>query len=446
MTTSNKERQSQKKKQNKSSRGKKRWLWLLILPVLFILGFGVYKVSSELLGFAHEIYEGNRSNKLRDADKVLKDKKPISILLTGIDNGALFYEDVEDGRTDVMMVITINPEDNSAQVTSIPRDALGPIGQTDDFDKLNHAYMDHDLNWTIDSLQRYLDIPIDYYVSVNMQGFIDVIDILGGIEVTPSLTFTQNGVDFKGGETKKLSGEEAIHYARMRKSDPEGDLGREKRQQEIVEAVIDKVASIESVPNYKEILNKLEDNIKTDFKVEDMFTLQQNYLDALQHLDKQTANNYQDLNLPFGYYLYIPESERIRLSNQIRASLGLGKTNSAIVYPAEYQTPEEYFPIVDNNGNLILDSDDLPVKPGVYKKDDLDSQLMKWEQKNGKNSSQSSSQVNETPSENEVNQQSGIQEIPQTEGPGFSNNEGNALIPPNMPYQQSSENQIINGY
>ena len=71
---------------------------------------------------------------------------------------------------------------------------------------------------------------------------------------------------------------------------------------------------------------------------------------------------------------------------------------------------------------------------------------MKWEQKNGKNSSQSSSQVNETPSENEVNQQSGIQEIPQTEGPGFSNNEGNALIPPNMPYQQPSENQIINGY
>ncbi|MCW1040869.1 LCP family protein, partial [Streptococcus anginosus] len=71
-------------------------------------------------------------------------------------------------------------------------------------------------------MQRYLDLPIDYYVEVNMKGFIDIIDGMGGIEITPNQTFIQNGAKFEEGVTRTLTGEEAIHYVRMRKADPEG--------------------------------------------------------------------------------------------------------------------------------------------------------------------------------------------------------------------------------
>lgn len=372
------ERHSQKRKKISSNKfkGKKRWIVLAIIAILAVL-IGCF--GSDLIGFSHRIYESTKSNKLRDADETLQNGEPISILLTGIDNGALYYKDVEDGRTDVMMVITINPEDDSAMITSIPRDTLGPIGTSDDFDKLNHAYMNFGIDATIDSLQRYLDIPIDYHVTVNMQGFIDIIDNLGGIEITSNQSFTQNDVTFKEGETRTLSGVEAMQYVRMRKADEEGDLGREKRQQQLVEAVIKEVSSLETITNYNEILDTLGDNVKTDFKIDDMLTLQQNYLEPLQNLEKVTMNEYEDLNLDFGYYLYIPEEERIRVSNAIRASLGLDESETVIVYPAEYYTPEEYFSITDTNGNLIIDSDDLPVEPGVYTKSELNKLLLKVE-------------------------------------------------------------------
>ncbi|MCZ0717290.1 LCP family protein [Aerococcus kribbianus] len=369
----NSQRHSQQRRQRSVFSGKKRWVFL---PILLVVGFLLFRFGSDLMSFTNQIYEQANSNKRRDADQVLQEKEPISILLTGIDNGALFYEDVEDGRTDVMMIITINPETESATITSVPRDTLGPIGESDDFDKLNHAYMKHGIHATIDSLQRYFDIPIDYYVSVNMQGFIDVIDHLGGIEITPSLTFTQDGAEFEAGKTQVLNGEEAIHYARMRKEDPEGDIGREKRQQEVVEAVIKKVASLGTITKYQDVLDSLDDNIKTDLRLEDMVALQQNYLDALQNLNKLTVQNYLDLNQSFGYYLYIPEEERLRVSNAIRQSLGLSEdSDTRIVYPVEYGVPEEYFSTVDVNGNLIIESEDMPVQPGVYTEAELQAAL-----------------------------------------------------------------------
>lgn len=369
----NSQRHSQQRRQRSVFKGKKRWIFL---PIILVVGFLLFRFGSDLMSFTNQIYEQANSNKRRDADQVLQEKEPISILLTGIDNGALFYEDVEDGRTDVMMIITINPETESATITSVPRDTLGPIGESDDFDKLNHAYMKHGIHATIDSLQRYFDIPIDYYVSVNMQGFIDVIDHLGGIEITPSLTFTQDGAEFEAGKTQVLNGEEAIHYARMRKEDPEGDIGREKRQQEVVEAVIKKVASLGTITKYQDVLDSLDDNIKTDLRLEDMVALQQNYLDALQNLDKLTVQNYLDLNQSFGYYLYIPEEERLRVSNAIRQSLGLSEDSDIrIVYPVEYGVPEEYFSTVDINGNLIIESEDMPVQPGVYTEAELQAAL-----------------------------------------------------------------------
>ena len=191
----------------------KKTYWILgAAAVVVVICAIAFKVYADISGFGSDIYEDVNSAQLRDADAQLKNGEPITILLTGLDSGALYYEDVEETRTDVMMVFTINPKTNESTVVSIPRDALGVQSDTDEFDKLNHAYMNYNgIEGTINSLQRYLDMPIDYYVNVNMQGFMDVIDALGGVDITPTLTFTQNDVSFTEGETRTLSGIEAMN-------------------------------------------------------------------------------------------------------------------------------------------------------------------------------------------------------------------------------------------
>lgn len=357
----------------------KKTYWILGVAALVVVICAVaFKVYADISGFGSDIYEDVNSKQLRDADTQLKNGEPITILLTGLDSGALYYEDVEETRTDVMMVFTINPKTNESTVVSIPRDALGVQSDRDEFDKLNHAYMNYDgIEGTINSLQRYLDMPIDYYVNVNMQGFMDVIDALGGVDITPTLTFTQNEVSFTEGETRTLSGLEAIQYVRMRKSDPEGDIGREKRQQQLIEAVVDKVISLGTITNYNDILDAVGDDIKTNITVDNMFALQANYLPALDNLNKLVFDDYVDLNLDFGYYMLIPELERLEIVSIMQDNLDYEGTNSAVVYPVEYGVESTYFPVSDLNWDGVLTDDEMAIEPGVYSREDL-NELVKY--------------------------------------------------------------------
>ncbi|MFW5411894.1 LCP family protein [Aerococcus urinaeequi] len=357
----------------------KKTYWILgAAAVVVVICAIAFKVYADISGFGSDIYEDVNSAQLRDADAQLKNGEPITILLTGLDSGALYYEDVEETRTDVMMVFTINPKTNESTVVSIPRDALGVQSDTDEFDKLNHAYMNYNgIEGTINSLQRYLDMPIDYYVNVNMQGFMDVIDALGGVDITPTLTFTQNDVSFTEGETRTLSGIEAMQYVRMRKSDPEGDIGREKRQQQLIEAVVDKVISLGTITNYNDILDAVGDDIKTNITVDNMFALQSNYLAAMDNLNKLVFDDYVDLNLDFGYYMLIPELERLENVSIMQDNIDYEATNSAIVYPVEYGVESTYFPVSDLNWDGVLTDDEMAIQPGVYSREDL-NELVKY--------------------------------------------------------------------
>lgn len=357
----------------------KKTYWILgAAAVVVVICAIAFKVYADISGFGSDIYEDVNSAQLRDADAQLKNGEPITILLTGLDSGALYYEDVEETRTDVMMVFTINPKTNESTVVSIPRDALGVQSDTDEFDKLNHAYMNYNgIEGTINSLQRYLDMPIDYYVNVNMQGFMDVIDALGGVDITPTLTFTQNDVSFTEGETRTLSGIEAMQYVRMRKSDPEGDIGREKRQQQLIEAVVDKVISLGTITNYNDILDAVGDDIKTNITVDNMFALQSNYLAAMDNLNKLVFDDYVDLNLDFGYYMLIPELERLENVSIMQDNIDYEATNSATVYPVEYGVESTYFPVSDLNWDGVLTDDEMAIQPGVYSREDL-NELVKY--------------------------------------------------------------------
>lgn len=364
----------------KPPRRNKKRLVMIILSLLLACGliYGVGRFLNNIFHFTDSIYQAVDRQKMRKEAISLKKEDPVSILVAGVDNGALMYKNIEEGRTDVMMVVTINPKENKSTILSIPRDTLAPQGTSNKFDKLNHAYMDGGIKDTINSVQRLLDIPIDHYVEVNMKAFIDIIDSLDGIDVVPPMTFEQDGAFFTKGQTMHINGEQAMQYVRMREKDPQGDIGRQKRQQQVVQAVIDKFLSVDTAFNYEEILEKLGQSLKTDLRARDMMDLQKNYLKAVKKPVHLVFEDWVDLKLPFGWYLMLKEADRIKMSNQIRELLGLEPTQSAIVYPIEFGVIPDYFPVEDTNKNGILDSGDMLIDPGIYQRKDLDALIRKF--------------------------------------------------------------------
>lgn len=108
----------------------------------------------------------------------------------------------------------------------------------------------------------------------------------------------------------------------MRYDDPEGDTGRQKRQQYVIQKLVEKLLSLGSVTKYEEILKTLENSVKTNFTVEKLFQIAQTHKEALQHFESETING-DGAMISGVYYFVIPEVEKIRVSNVLRKSLDL---------------------------------------------------------------------------------------------------------------------------
>lgn len=167
----------------------------------------------------------------------LNNKEPFSVLLLGIDTG----DDgrVEQGRSDTTIVATVNPRDKQTTLVSLARDTYVDIPGQGKQDKLNHAYAFGGASLAMDTVENYLNIPINHYVSINMAGLKELVNAVGGIEVNNNLTFSQDGYDFTIGKIS-LDGEQALSYSRMRYEDPNGDYGRQERQRKVIEGIVQK--------------------------------------------------------------------------------------------------------------------------------------------------------------------------------------------------------------
>lgn len=145
--------------------------------------------------------------------------QPISFVLLGVDTGTAEEERTETGRSDTIIVCTVNPNTRTTTLLSIPRDTYSEImGYSnlydyygDYYDKMNHAYAFGGTEMSINTVQEFLNIPIDYYVEVNFDGLVDIVDAVGGIEITSPLTLDFYGPQFIEGETRILTGFEAFN-------------------------------------------------------------------------------------------------------------------------------------------------------------------------------------------------------------------------------------------
>ncbi|WLD95476.1 LytR family transcriptional regulator [Alkalihalobacillus sp. AL-G] len=241
-------------------------------------------------------------------------KGPISILLMGVDE-----RPGDRGRSDTMIVITVNPNEDSMYMFNIPRDTRTEIIGKNKQDKINHAYAFGGTEMAVKTVENFLDIPIHYYIKVNMESFKDIVNAVGGVNVNNKFAFNQNGFNFNKGELH-LNGDKALAYSRMRKRDPKGDLGRNARQQQVIKAVINEGAKVSSITKFDNVLDVLSENVRTNMTFKEMKSIQANYKNARKDINSFEVQG-QGQRINSIYYYIVSEQERNKLSNKLKEHL-----------------------------------------------------------------------------------------------------------------------------
>jgi LCP family protein required for cell wall assembly len=297
---------------------------IILLTVLLLgLSYGGYLFFTAIKA-ANESYSeldrGGKS-KLRE-EEVQITKDPVSILLTGV-------EDYSDGigRTDSIMVATLNPDDQSMKLLSIPRDTLVEIPGRAEKDKINHAYNFGGKDLTIETVENFLGIPIDYYASVNFEGFKEIIDEIGGVTVDVPFDFWEDSdgrprerIYFTEGKMK-LNGEESLAYARMRKRDPRGDFGRNERQQQIITAAIDKMVSPSTLLKIDDVAKHVGENVETNVSITRGLSLQRTYPKINSSKIDKLAIVGEDAYYDNIYYFVPDENSVLELQQELQEHL-----------------------------------------------------------------------------------------------------------------------------
>ncbi|MBY0146318.1 LCP family protein [Neobacillus niacini] len=311
-----------KKKKRKLKKG---FLFFLFTFFVLLAGGGLYffNVYNDVASAVDNMNKpiAREVSEKREEKVEFTKKDPISILIVGIDE-----REGDNGRTDSMMVLTVNPEMKSTKILSIPRDTRTELIDPEDpedssRDKINHAYAFGGIEMSIATVENFLNIPIDYYVEINMEGFKDVVDAVNGIDVDNQYAFELDGITLEEGP-QHLNGTETLAYARMRKQDPRGDIGRGERQREVISKIIQKGKSLSTLTNYDDILDALENNIKTNLTLNEIIDMQSAYRPAADMIDKLEIEGEGGFVGEVWYYM-VEDETRQSLSDQLRSHLNL---------------------------------------------------------------------------------------------------------------------------
>ncbi|KRM09950.1 LCP family protein [Paucilactobacillus suebicus] len=295
---------------------------LTIVGVLVLAGVVFAGISwKNLSNMTTGMYQSSGADKSRNANSVLKNKKPVSILLLGTDTGDLGRD--YKGRTDTMIIMTLNPKTGKTTMTSIPRDMYVNLPDYPQYSpaKINAAYAFGGVKESINVVQKEFKIPIDYYVLVNMGGMKKAIDQVGGVDVTSPLTFSYNGSSFTEGKKQHMNGETALNFSRMRHQDPQGDYGRQERQRLVITALLRKSISYKTVLN-KAFLNSISKQSKTDLTFSQMTKLALNYRGASKTVKSDYVKGTGKMISGQSFQM-VSTNERQTTSNNVRDNLGL---------------------------------------------------------------------------------------------------------------------------
>lgn len=288
---------------------------ILILIAIFFAGVAWHNLKST----TNNMYNSAGITKTRDANKVLSQKRPVSILLLGTDTGALGRN--YKGRTDTMMIMTLNPQKQTTTIVSVPRDMKVnlPDYPDDSPAKINAAYTYGGVKESVKTVQKHFNIPIDYYVLVNMGGLEKAINQAGGVDVKSPLTFDYEGAHFTKGQTYHLNGDNALKFSRMRYDDPQGDYGRQQRQRLVITALLKKSVSYKTILNQR-FLWTISDSSQTDLTFNNMVTLAKSYRGSNANIVQDHAQGH-GVDEDGQDYEVVPTSEQQRITDLLQNSL-----------------------------------------------------------------------------------------------------------------------------
>lgn len=242
---------------------KKSWLPIILLLVAFIIaaGAGALFASSSL--FEEKPAPVKKTERMPSTGKTV-------IMLMGVDERE---DDV--GRSDTLMIATLDPKKHKAAILSVPRDTRVKI-KGHGFDKINAAYAYGGHPLTKNTVEDLLGVEMEHYVIINVNAFTKIIDAIGGVDINvEKRMYYEDPWDDNGGLVinlypgqQHMDGKTAITYVRYR--DEEGDIGRITRQQKFMQAVMDKLTSPAIIPRLPSIISEIVDSINTDLTVKQM--------------------------------------------------------------------------------------------------------------------------------------------------------------------------------
>lgn len=305
-----------RRRQKKKNPLKKIVLILSGVLLVMLLGIGIFlgKTYFDVKKTANKVSQPVEG---RPDTTTVMDGEPFSVLLLGLDTGEFGRNDV--GRSDTILVATVNPKENKTTLVSIPRDTRMEMVGHGTVEKAAHAYAHGQEKMAMDSMEQFLGIELDHYVWINMEGFEDLVNAVGGVEVDNKFEFKQDGFTFPKGKNS-LDGEQALAYTRMRYEDPNGDYGRQVRQQEVIGGIADQALSFNGVTKYKQILKAIEDNMKTDLEPEEMFKIAIDYRNCFTTIDNESLNGYGEMIDEVSYQI-IPDEELARVQLLLKQQL-----------------------------------------------------------------------------------------------------------------------------
>lgn len=286
---------------------------------------------------------------------VPKATDPIGVLLIGTDDSASRGD--EGGRSDTLIYATVNPKTNKTHLYSISRDIYSWVDDNN-YQKINAAYSIGKEQQCARAVEKLLDSPVDYYVSVNMDALVQIVDSLGGIDVENKFDFPISIADTEPEyqETidvgkQHINGRQALVYARMRHQDPEGDVGRQKRQQEVIRQITKKLKSPKTLMKADELLNIVSNNIKTNAPRDKIVKLFKSYVKALSDIQSTNIIGRGEL-IEEGYYMILGKYHMLETQNNIKKELGL-RTKTKLSW-------------IDDDEMLYVDDTVLPLDTGTY--------------------------------------------------------------------------------
>lgn len=237
------------------------WCLYMRKGIIFLIIFILFGIFFYWYDSTQNIIEPEEELEVEDKKHIEID--PMNILIMGLD-----VEKGTRGRTDTIMLLSFRPDRDEVYLLSIPRDTRVQI--KGGYDKINAAYVYGGAELARETIENFLDIEIDHHIVVNFDAFITLIDLVDGIEVDVPVRmyYPQEKIDLQPGK-QTLDGKDALAYSRYRGTS-EGDLGRAKRQQEVVGLLVDKLLTPRMIVKLPQIIQTMNEYVEHDFSMSEM--------------------------------------------------------------------------------------------------------------------------------------------------------------------------------